>query len=628
MKFMKIFIKKIKKKNKKCKRLFFIINLVKTKNHYHMRKFYLLFLLLILIFSCKNESFLEIEDNTSDPTSNYNFGSTAQKNFQGVVLDTNGQPVSGATVTIGANTATTNLKGLFTFKNASVKENFAHVKVTKTGYVNASRVLVPTNGINQVNIMMIPVTTTSTITSGSTSTVSLPNGTKVKFDGSFKDANGNAYSGNVSVGVFHLAPSNQYLNELMPGSFLATNSGGNARVMETFGMLHVQLTGSAGQNLQIANGHTAEITVPVDASQTSNSPSTIPLWSYNEDTGMWKEEGSATKIGNNYVGTVNHFSWWNCDAQFAQATMKVTVKNSAGQVLPNIRVTLKRSSQSYETYGMTDNTGMVSGIVPAGEVLNLKVYDICNNVIYTSNVGSFPAGIITTIPDITVNPTTTTSYTIQGNLKTCSNTDVTDGYVILKPVISTNYFQYLSVPVNSTGVFTFNTYSCNANPQFTYEGFDSVNFQTTNEITFTATTNTVNLGNIMACNSLSEFINYKIDNQTVVYVLGLINAQWTGLTPTSPNMSPKQLRINSMNAAGPFFSMTQNNMLGVAASFTSNYGFEFSGGAITSNNGNLVVNVTSFGAVGDYIDFTVNGTYTNSSGNHTFTATGHVKRDL
>ncbi|BFO66125.1 hypothetical protein KCF3NO3_21080 [Chryseobacterium sp. KCF3-3] len=581
----------------------------------------------MLLFSCKDESLLEIEDNTSNSTSNYNFGATTQRNFQGVVLDTNGIPVSGATVTIGTSTVTTNLKGFFTFKNASVKENFAHVKVTKPGFVNASRVLVPTNGINRVNIMMIPATTTSTIATGSTSTVSLPNGTKVKFDGSFKDANGNPYSGSVSVGVFHLTPSNPYLNELMPGSFLATNLGGNARIMETFGMLHVQLTGSSGQNLQIANGHTAEITVPIDAAQTSSSPATIPLWSYNEETGMWKEEGAATKIGNTYVGTVSHFSWWNCDAQFPQATMKVTVKNSAGQVLPNIKVTLKRSSQSYETYGITDNTGTVSGIVPAGEILALNVYDACNNVMYTSNVGPFTAGIITTIQDITVNPSTSVNYTIQGSLKTCANTDVTDGYVILRSALNTNYFQYLSLPVNSTGGFIFNTYACTANPQFTYEGFDAINLQSTNEVTFTAPSTTVNLGNIMVCNSVNELISYKIDNQPTVNIVGLFNAQWTGLIP-SPIISPKQLRISSLNAAGPFFSMTQNNMLGVAASFTSNYGLEFSGGAITANNGNLVVNVTSFGAVGDYIDFTVNGTFTDSSGNHTFTATGHVKRDL
>ncbi len=595
-----------------------------------MRKIYMFFLLLSLVFSCKEESFLETNDNSFNLQSNYNFGNATQRNFQGVVLDTNGTPVSGATVTIGTSTVTTNFKGLFVFKNASVKENFAHVKVTKAGYVNASRVLVPTNGMNRVNIMMIPSTTTSTISAGSVSTVSLPNGTKVKFDGSFKDASGNAYSGSVSVALFNLASSNPYLNELMPGSFLATNSGGNARVMETFGMVHVQLTGSSGQNLQIANGHTAEITVPVDASQSSSSPNTIPLWSYNEETGMWNEEGSATKVGNAYVGTVSHFSWWNCDAQFEQATMKVTVKNSAGVALPNIRVTLKRASQTYETNGITDNAGMVSGIVPAGEALTLKVYDVCNNAIYTSSVGPFATGSTTTIPDITVNPLTSTNYIIQGNLKTCTNANVTDGYITFRNVAGSNYFNYLSVPVSSTGNFTFNTYACVSNPQFMYEGFDMTNAQTTGEITFTATANTVNLGNITVCNSVSEFVSYKIDGQPVIFIFGPINAQWSGLTSTIPNIPAKQLRIGNLSSAGNYFLMTQGEMLGVPGTFTSNYMFEFSGGYFITINSNVTVQIQNFGAVGDYIDFTVNGTYNDvgTTISHTFTATGHVKRDL
>jgi hypothetical protein len=56
--------------------------------------------------------------------------------------------------------------------------------------------------------------------------------------------------------------------------------------------------------------------------------------------------------------------------------------------------------------------------------------------------------------------------------------------------------------------------------------------------------------------------------------------------------------------------------------------FELSGAYITPGNGNLVINIAAFGAVGDYIDFTVNGTFTNTSGSYTFTATGHVKRDM
>jgi len=593
-----------------------------------MKKNYLLLLLLLLVFSCKDGYLSESPGEESNPGSSYNFGNAVQRNFQGVVLDTGGMPVSGATVTIGSNTVTTDNKGLFVFKNVSVSENFAHVKVTKAGYVNASRVMVPTDGMNRINIMMIPVTTTAAVSAGSASTVALPDGTQVKFDGSFKDANGNAYSGTVKVSLYHLAPSNTYLNELMPGSFLATNATGNARAMETFGMLHVQLTGSSGQNLQIANGHTAEITIPIDATQTSNSPATIPLWSYNETTGMWNEEGTASKVGNAYVGAVSHFSWWNCDIQFPQATIKVHVKTSSGQALPNLVVTLKRMSQAYDVYGSTDNAGMVSGIVPAGEILTLKVYDACHVVIYTANIGPFTAGSTIVLPDILLPIPPSLLYTIKGSLKTCANANVTDGYVVFKTAGAGNYFQYMSVPVDNAGNFTFNTYSCTANPQFTYEGLDINNLQTTNEVAFTATANLMNLGNITVCNPTSEFIIYKIDNQTMVTVLGSFDAKWSGLTSSSPNIPVKQLRISSMNPAGSYFSIVQNNMLGAAASFTTDYLIVVAGTDILPGNGNMMINISSFGTVGDYIDFTVNGTYTNTSGSHTLTATGHVKRDL
>ncbi|PIF43263.1 uncharacterized protein UPF0560 [Chryseobacterium sp. 52] len=594
-----------------------------------MKKLYPLLLLLLLMFSCKDEISIDMQENslTPNPESNFNFGSTVQRNFQGVVLDTGGNPVNGATVTIGSNTVQTNFKGFFTFKNANVKENFALVKVTKSGFIDGSRVMVPTSGINRMNIMMIPATTIASVNSGATSTVSLPNGTKVKFDGSFKDASGNTYSGSVNVALYNLASSNQYLTELMPGSLLATNSGGSARIMETFGMVHVQLTGSSGQKLQIANGHTAEMTVPIDASQTSGSPNTIPLWSYDENTGMWNEEGTATKVGNTYVGTVSHFSWWNCDAQFPQAILKVTVKNPAGLPMVNAKVSLKRSSQAYETYGMTDNLGTVTGIIPANEVLVLKVYDICNAVVYTSNVAPVIAGTTMTLPDITVT-STGNQYIIQGNLKTCANTDVTDGYVLLRPAAGTNYFQYISVPVSGTGNFSFNVYSCTANPQFILEGYDYTNLQTSGEIPFTANLPIMNFNNVSVCNSVSEFISYKIDNQNVKYILGNINAQWSGLTSPSPNMPAKQLRINSASPAGYSFYMTQNNMLGVPGSFNADYIFEFSGGFFTPATGNVVVQVTNFGAVGTYIDFTVNGTYTDSGGSHTFISNGHVIRDL
>ncbi|KNB61879.1 carboxypeptidase-like regulatory domain-containing protein [Chryseobacterium sp. Hurlbut01] len=586
-----------------------------------MTKFYSLLMILVLLVSCKNESFIDFENQQNGTQqTNYNFGNSAQRNFHGLVLSTNGSPVSGATITIGNSTVQTNAQGIFVIKNADVKEKFAYVKATKAGFVNGSRTMVPTTGNNKINIMMIPATNTSTVASGAISTVSLPNGTKVKFDGSFKDVNGNAYNGNVNVAMFHLKPSDQYLNELMPGSFLANNTDGNSRIMETYGMLHVQLTGASGQNLQIATGHTAEMTVVIDATQTSTAPATIPLWSFNETTGIWQEEGSATKVGNAYVGNVSHFSWWNCDAQFPQCLLNVHIQNATALPLSNVTVKLFRQNQN-STSAITDGNGNASGIIPAGENLTMKIYDACNNVIMTNNIGPFANNSNNTLPAITISQSLSNTITITGTIKDCSGNNVTNGVANLSYASSTNYFSNYSTQVTN-GSFSFNVLSCASSQQLIFSGADFTNLQATGAINFTATSPSTNLGNLTVCTAATEFITSQTDTQAIKYFISPINA---GANLQSP--APiSGFYVSSQNAASGSFNLSSQNLPGVGT-FTSNFSLESSGGFINANGNNLTLQISNYGAVGQYIDFTINGTYINTTGSHTLSVTGHVIRD-
>lgn len=595
-----------------------------------MKKFYSLLMILLLFFSCKDDSLTYPENQQTPPnqSSNFNFGNSAQRDFHGLVLSTNGTPVSGAAVSIGSSTAQTNSQGIFVIKNAEVKENFAYVKVTKAGFVNGSRTMVPTSGSNKINIMMIPATNTSTIAAGASATVSLPGGTNVKFDGSFKDANGNAYTGNVNVAMFHLKPSDQYLNELMPGSLLANIAEGNARIMETFGMLHVQLTGASGQNLQIANGHTAEMTVAIDAAQTSAAPATIPLWSFNETTGMWQEEGFATKVGNAYVGRVSHFSWWNCDVQFPQCILNVHIQNSAAQPLTNVNVKIFRQNQSSAS-AITDGNGNASGIVPAGENLTMKIYDACNNVIVTNNIGPFTVGSSNTLPAISISQSLST--TITGTLKDCSGNNITNGiaYLAYNQTPASNYFGGLSSIVTN-GNFAFNVLSCSSTQQFTFSGIDYTNFQTSGNINFTATAPTTNLGNVTVCTAVSEFITYQIDNQTPKNLLSPIGATYSAGTTTPGTSNTLVVTCYPPNSALGGFQLVAPNIPGVGNYNNFNFldviGSGLPNGILSSGN-NLTVQISNLGAVGQHIDFTINGTYTNNTGLHTLSVTGHVIRD-
>lgn len=118
----------------------------------------------------------------------------------------------------------------------------------------------------------------------------MSNGTKVVFDGAFQEENGNNYSGSVQVAIFNLLPSDDNISKLMPGMLYAQTETNEQAVLETFGMINVELRGSAGQKLNLKNGHTADITMRIDDSQLATAPNTIPLWHFDEERGYWKEE--------------------------------------------------------------------------------------------------------------------------------------------------------------------------------------------------------------------------------------------------------------------------------------------------------------------------------------------------
>lgn len=592
-------------------------------------KFKILMLCVIAIFaSCNPDDSSNGGNDDNTPNTGYNYGVSVNRDFSGLILDTSGNAVVGATVTIGSTTAQTNSKGLFIMQGASVREKFAFVRVTKSGFITGSRTLVPTTGLNRVNIMMIPKVPVSSINSGSNSTVSLPNGTQVKFDGSFKDENGHAYSGSVSVAMYHLKPSNTYLQEIMPGSLLATNSNSEAKILETLGMMYVDLTGSSGQKLNIADGHTAEITMEIDATQLATAPATIPLWSFDESIGMWREEGSATKVGNKYVGNVSHFSWWNCDTPLDFCTLNVHAQNSSGQSISNLTISLISSSNG-QRGTQTDTAGNATGLIPANETLTMNIYNSCGNVIYTTTIGPFASGSNNTLPTIIINnPSGSSLVTVVGTLKNCSGGNVTNGQIILTGLTTSNYFNlYNIIPVtNGNFSYTFNT--CSVGQQFRVFGEDFTTQQVSTETTFTTAAPTTNVGIIQTCTTTNEYVSFKIDNNPTITLISNITANGDATTQGF------YIYAGSGSTGVVSISSLTNPIVGntyTASTFTG----EFTDGLAAvffaptvSLPSNVQIVATHIGAVGDYIDLTVNGTSTDQAGvQHTITCTVHAIRD-
>ena len=130
--------------------------------------------------------------------------------------------------------------------------------------------------------------------------------------GSFVTAAGTAYTGSVSVEAF------QYdLNQPnpIPGDLGAIFNGKEVR-LGSFGAFHLLPRDAAGQPLAMTAGMHANISMPIQPGQLAVAPATMPLFHYDEKTGLWIEDGKLTRAGNSYVGEITHFSVFNADTQF------------------------------------------------------------------------------------------------------------------------------------------------------------------------------------------------------------------------------------------------------------------------------------------------------------------------
>jgi hypothetical protein len=154
-------------------------------------------------------------------------------------------------------------------------------------------------------------------------------------------------------------------------------------VLSSYGMLAVVLESTGGEKLQISTGNTASLIIPIPSSKVSSAPATISLWYVDELTGIWKEQGTAQKNGNSYVGTVKHFCYWNCDSPLPAIGFSATFKTSDGVPLTNTYIVIKPANSDSAfgfAHGYTDSLGQVSGLIPANINLVLEVY--CNKIGY------------------------------------------------------------------------------------------------------------------------------------------------------------------------------------------------------------------------------------------------------
>jgi hypothetical protein len=521
------------------------------------------FALLLTLSACQREIILP--DGPTTPTDVVNDNITVVAGVRGTVIDESGRPVSGALVTCGMQTQSTDRYGTFSFKNISLSKANGSVKVVKPGYFTHYRSFLSTTGrMHQVRIQLLPKSNSGTFDAASGGTVNLSNGAKLVMPANaVADASGNAYSGQVQVAMTWIDPSASNLADIVMGDLRGVTTAGQERGLETYGMIGVELTSPSGQPLNVAAGKKADLTFPIPASLSGTAPATIDLWHFNESRARWMQEGTATRSGNMYQAQVSHFSFWNCDAPFPLIDLCMTLQSATGnQPLNNVAVTIRRPNNS-SGYGRTDSSGQLCGKVPKNEALVLSVLDQCGTVVYTQNIGPFTANTDLGVIQVTI--PTPNQVTITGTVTDCSNNPVTNGAVL---IYTGGAFAY-TVPVTN-GAFSHTILRCNGGTlNFSVLGVDYNTLQQGVPYSGTATTGTANVGAIQACGiAATEFIELLIDG-----------------TPYNFVSPPDQVNISDSASVPPFNAWVSGVRInqGGGTNITTAVNFNFNHNGVVAN---------------------------------------------
>ena len=403
-------------------------------------------LLLSLIFisfsSCRKDT-LTTETIKTPTEPEINIEST----INGFITDRNGVPLPEVQVSILDASTLTNEFGFFEITGL-VNEKFAVIKAEKTGYFDQFENLIPSrNATSRTRIQMTEKDISQSLASNTGGAVSIGNNSSVQFQAnSFVDEQGNPYNGNVNVYSFYIDPTHFDNDQIMPGNLTARNINNELRVLESYGMVNVVLEGDGGQKLDI--NKSATLTIEVPNSILSTAPSEIPLWYFDEEKGLWMEEGKATLQNGKYVGEVEHFTFWNCDVPQTLTQVTGQIVDDQGVALLRVRIKNLETGAKFTTW--TNDTGGFDGFVPQNVNLLLEIIDICGTtVLFSQNIGPFS----TPVEDLgTFNISSNTEFSlVTGTLVNCNQEPIENGMVYFKIVTHSFYEQ---TTTNAAGEFS------------------------------------------------------------------------------------------------------------------------------------------------------------------------------
>ena len=155
----------------------------------------------------------------------------------------------------------------------------------------------------------------------------------------------------------------------------------------------------------------------------------LDVYKRQEMDGVWREEGIATKTGDRYVGQVKHFSFWNYDAWFPAIKWGAAFNFGNRGAASQVEVCITIISMNTTKCALTNEEGIVCGLVASNELLLMEVKGECGESIYTEEIGPFSDA--TMLGPISISDPGILVTKVFGQVISCDGDPVRDGFAII-----------------------------------------------------------------------------------------------------------------------------------------------------------------------------------------------------
>lgn len=331
----------------------------------------------LTLLSCRRED----GDPVSPDNTNTKMVKTA---IAGNVTDVNGDPIDNVVIQIEGKSVKTTQYGTFFIEDVLVPENRCTISCDKEGFFKGFKSSSPReNSITEFRVVLTGMKK-HLFSSNEENTIKVGEAQIIFPANGYVYSDGTNYSGIVTAALGYLDPSTPNFYAQFSGDMAARRNDGSEAELYSFGVFRVELFDYNNKPLSLGNGKKASLYYPIAEFQKAHAPEKMPLWFFDETKKIWQEEGEVLKKGNMYIGSVSHFTSWNCDIPTQTAFLSGKV-SCDGAGISGIEIRIG------ERTTITDENGNYRTRVPIGIVFPIEVLAERNDGVYSisEQIGPF-----------------------------------------------------------------------------------------------------------------------------------------------------------------------------------------------------------------------------------------------